>query len=70
MNYEYRLFMAEDYDVTAKNCKMVFTSRDIIKGKNVVRIGKIANMTYDVAIYPDPSKFGKPDTSKIIYKIS
>ncbi len=69
-DFEYRMFMAEDYDTTAKNCKMVFTSRDTLKGKNVVRVGKSANMTYDIAIYPDPSKYGKPDTTKIIYMIS
>ena len=54
MNFPYRNFVAEDYDSPAKNCKMTFTSRDSLKGKNVLKISKVANMTYDVIILPDP----------------
>ena len=60
MNFPYRNFVAEDYDSPAKNCKMSFTSRDSLKGKNVLKVSKVANMTYDVIILPDPKKYDSP----------
>ena len=37
---------------------MSFSSRDTLKGKNIVNVKKVANMTYDVIILPDPDKYG------------
>jgi hypothetical protein len=70
MNFPYRNFIAEDYDTPAKNCKMSFATRDTLKGKNVVKVSKVSNMTYDVIILPDPEKYGPPKESKILYHIS
>ena len=49
---------------------MSFGSRNTVKGKNVLNIKKVANMTYDVIILPDPDTFGNPKPSEIIYHIA
>ena len=49
---------------------MSFGSRNTVKGKNVLEIRKVANMTYDVIILPDPDTFGNPKPSGIIYHIA
>ena len=49
---------------------MSFGSRTNMKGKNVLEIRKVANMTYDVIILPDPDTFGAPKPETILYHIA
>jgi len=49
---------------------MSFGSRDRLKGKKALNVKKVANMTYDVMILPDPDKYGDPKESEILYHIS